>query len=171
MGFVRSIRIYGSPVLKGGSRDLDPVSDAMLLADLLPDMEQVLAVEEGLGLAAPQVGESVRVFILETSILPSLCGHRIFINPRLSISGPPARREEGCLSVPGIWETVTRPSLVTVDAMDPAGDGFRLELDGLAARAVQHEYDHLDGILFVDRLSSLKRRFLKARLAKLAGGG
>jgi peptide deformylase len=168
---VRSIRIYGSPNLREVSREIDPAAEAGLIADLLPDMNRVLAVEEGLGLAAPQVGENVRVFILEPSILPSICGHRVFINPRLSISGPPARREEGCLSLPGIWETVTRPSMVTVEAMGPDGLGFRLELAGLAARAVQHEYDHLDGILFVDRLSSLKRRLLRSTLSRLAGGG
>ncbi|HRY61453.1 MAG TPA: peptide deformylase [Candidatus Fermentibacter sp.] len=167
---MRSIRIFGSPGLRSVSRDVDPAADASLLGELLPEMDRLLTEEEGIGLAAPQAGENIRVFILETSMLPSLCGHRVFVNPKLEAYGPPSRREEGCLSVPGIYEPVTRPSLLRISALDPSGIRFELELDGMAARAAQHENDHLDGILFVDRLGALRRKLLRSKLQKLAGG-
>lgn len=167
---MRSIRIYGSPELGTVSRGVALPADSGLLESLLPDMERLLLDEEGLGFAAPQAGENVRIFLLETSLLPSLQGHRVFVNPVLVTSGPPSRHEEGCLSVPGIWEPVVRPSLVSISACDEHGEPFALELDGMAARVAQHENDHLDGILFIDRLGQLRRRLLRSKLQKLAGG-
>ncbi|HOZ17088.1 MAG TPA: peptide deformylase [Candidatus Fermentibacter daniensis] len=167
---MRSIRIYGSPELGVVSREVALPGDSGLLESLLPDMERLLMDEEGLGLAAPQAGENVRVFLMETSLLPSLQGHRVFVNPVLQTGGPPSRHEEGCLSLPGIWEPVVRPSLVSISACDEHGKPFALELDGMAARVAQHENDHLDGILFIDRLGQLRRRLLRSKLQKLAGG-
>lgn len=162
------LQVFGSPILRRVSRSLDPAAERDFIVSLLKDMEKILALEEGLGLAAPQVGVNVRIFILEASSLPAVGGHRVFVNPLLRPSGPLCRREEGCLSVPGIYEDVMRPSLVHVSARDADGMAFDLDLEGLAARAVQHEHDHLDGLLFVDRLGSLRRRLLRGRLAAIA---
>lgn len=167
---MRTIRIYGDAALRRVSRIADLEADSGLLESLLPDMERLLAEEEGLGLAAPQTGENVRVFLLESSILPTLCGHRVFINPQVDTSGPPSRHEEGCLSVPGIYEPVVRPSFARVTALAPDGRSFSLDLDGMAARVVQHENDHLDGVLFVERLGSLRRKLLRSRLSRLECG-
>jgi peptide deformylase len=165
---MRGLQVFGAASLRRISRPVDPASERQLLSDLLTDMERILAVEEGLGFAAPQAGENVRVFILEADNLPAVCGHRVYVNPVLRPSGPLCRREEGCLSVPGIYEEVLRPSLVSVTALDENGEQFELELDGLAARAAQHENDHLDGLLFVDRLGSLRRRLLRRRLSAIS---
>lgn len=167
---MREIQVFGSAVLRRTAREVDATADAEVLADLLKDMSRLLALEEGLGLAAPQAGESLRVFMLEATSLPAVCGRRVFVNPVLEPSGPLCRREEGCLSLPGIYEDVTRPSRVTISALDHRGEPFRLELEGLAARVVQHENDHLDGVLFIDRIGALRRRLLKGRLDRLAAG-
>ncbi len=166
---MRGIVLYGSPVLRLRSRRIELPADRGLLDGLLADMERILALEEGLGLAAPQAGESLRVFILEATSLPALAGRRVFVNPVVEPQGPPSRREEGCLSLPGIYEDVTRPSRAVVHAQGADGEPFCIELEGLAARAVQHEYDHLEGILFIDRIGSLRRRLLGGRLDKIAG--
>jgi len=165
---MRRLQVFGSPVLSRVSNPVEEPFDRDFLASLMRDMERTLALEEGLGLAAPQVGENVRVFLLEATHVPSVGGHRVFVNPSVRPSGPLCRREEGCLSVPGVYEDVMRPSMVTVSASDESGNRFELALDGLAARAVQHEYDHLDGILFIDRLGTLRRRLLRGRLAAIA---
>jgi peptide deformylase len=165
---MRGLQVFGSPILRRVSKPLGEPLDKEFLLELLNDMERVLALEEGVGLAAPQVGENVRVFILESTSLLSVCGHRVFVNPVLRPSGPLCRREEGCLSVPGIFEDVVRPSQVAVSALDENGDRFELQLEGMAARAAQHENDHLEGMLFVDRLGSLRRRLLRGRLAAIA---
>jgi peptide deformylase len=163
----RRIEIIGSDILRRRSRDVDPSGERDFLSELIRDMEAILEEEEGLGLAAPQAGESLRVFLLESSSLP-VGGHRVFVNPVLTPSGSLVKREEGCLSVPGVYEDVTRPSCCRVEALDELGRPFALDLEGLAARAAQHENDHLDGVLFVDRLSPLKKRLIRRKLASLS---
>jgi len=162
--------VLGSPVLRQVARPVDPDTEGPLVKDVVADLERIQEEEEGLGLAAPQIGEGLRIFLLESSSLPVLCGHRIFVNPVLSPSGPPCRREEGCLSVPGVFEDVIRPSHLLVTALDADLVPFEMALDGMAARVAQHENDHLDGILFVDRLGSLRRRLLRGRLAEISRG-
>lgn len=160
----RKLQYYGSKVLRNTSRAVDISSELEFLHSLLSDMLEILRYEKGLGLAAPQAGENVRLFILNSDEL-NLSGHSIFINPEVAASGPLDKDEEGCLSIPGIFEYVRRPLNVSVSACDLAGERFTLDLDDYSARAVQHENDHLDGILFVDRLSPLRKRLVKKQLS------
>jgi len=164
---LNSVRIIGDPVLREISRPLVFPDDAVLLRKLIETMERVLEAEEGLGLAAPQVGESVRLFIATPDYLDDLNGHVVFINPEILPCGEDEKREEGCLSVPGIYETLSRPSRVQIRALDALGNPFSLTVEGLSARLFQHENDHLDGILFVDRLSPMKKKLLRGKLKKL----
>ncbi len=163
----RCIEVIGSPVLRRVSRPFDLSGGNGSLMELVIEMERLLAAERGLGLAAPQAGENVRVFILDSSSLDT-SGHRVFVNPVTEPYGPSCRIEEGCLSVPGLYEEVSRPSRCRVSATDEKGVRFELDLGGMAARAAQHENDHLDGILFVDRLGALRRRLLRRRLEAMA---
>jgi peptide deformylase len=162
----REIQLLGSPVLRTEARELTG-EDTELLEDLLGDMRRIIRQEDGLGLAAPQVGESLRVFILRPGSLPELGVRWVFVNPVLTTSGPGSRHEEGCLSIPGVYESFRRPSRVAVEALDESLRPFRLEVEGLASRAVQHETDHLDGVLFIDHLSPVKKRLLRGKLASI----
>ena len=160
----RKLQYYGSKILRNSSRIIDISLELQSLNSLLSDMLEILRFEKGLGLAAPQAGENLRLFILNSDEL-DLGGHSIFINPAVTTSGPMHKDEEGCLSIPGIFEYVRRPFNASVTAYDFAGERFTLDLDDYSARAVQHENDHLDGILFVDRLSPLRKRLVKKQLS------
>ncbi|MCK5841352.1 MAG: peptide deformylase [Candidatus Sabulitectum sp.] len=162
-----SVRIIGDPVLRRKSRPLVFPDDMEYLRTLTGKMANTLEVAEGLGLAAPQVGESVRLFIATPDYLDELNGHVVFINPELHPYGEMEKREEGCLSVPGIYEILSRPGRTRITAVDIRDNSFFLDVGGLAARLMLHEVDHLDGILFVDKLSSIKRKLLRGRLKKL----
>ncbi len=159
----RKLQYFGSKILRNSSRIIDISSELESIHSLLSEMLEILRIENGLGLAAPQAGENVRLFILNSEEL-NLSGHSIFINPAVTTSGPLHKDEEGCLSIPGIFEYVRRPFSASVTACDLAGEQFTLDLDDYSARAVQHENDHLDGILFVDRLSPLRKRLVKKQL-------
>ena len=162
----RKLQYYGSKILRNSSRKIDIPSELPSLHSLLSDMLEILRFERGLGFAAPQAGENVRLFILNSEEL-DLSGHSIFINPAVTTSGPLHKDEEGCLSIPGIFEYVRRPFNAVVTAYDFSGEQFTLDLEDYSARAVQHENDHLDGILFVDRLSPLRKRLAKKQLAEI----
>ncbi len=162
----REVQLLGSPVLRREAREISG-EDATLLEDLLDDMKRIIREEDGLGLAAPQVGESLRVFILRPGSIPEIGVRSVFVNPVLTLSGPEERHEEGCLSIPGIYESFRRPSCVRVEALDEELRPFALELDGLASRAVQHEADHLNGVLFIDHLSPVKKRLLRGKLSAI----
>ena len=162
----RKLQYYGSRILRNNSIELDVDSQREFLEALISDMTQILRMENGLGLAAPQAGENVRLFILNSREL-ELDGHSVFVNPRVETSGSMEKDEEGCLSIPGIYEFVRRPLRSTVTALDLEGNEFRLELEGYAARAAQHENDHLNGVLFVDRLSPVRKRLVKKQLARI----
>jgi peptide deformylase len=129
-------------------------------ASLIEDMLETLRAEGGVGLAAPQIGVSERIFIILLGNEPP----RVFINPSIiETSEELCVKEEGCLSLPGVWEDVQRPRRLRVQAWNENGRPFTLEADGLLARALQHEYDHLDGILYIDRLTPVKRERLLAK--------
>jgi len=162
------VRVIGDPVLREKASEVPPSGEAdESLKQLLERMFHILQEEEGLGLAAPQVGESVRVFVALPDYLEELKGHTVFCNPVVEPYGPLEKREEGCLSIPGIYETLDRPGSARITATDEKGERFTLDLTGLAARLVQHETDHLDGILFVDRLSPMKKRLLRRKLRSM----
>lgn len=168
---LNSVRIIGDPVLRKKSRPLVFPDDIQFINKLVRTMESTLEAAEGLGLAAPQVGESVRLFIATPDHLDELNGHVVFINPEIHPYGELEKREEGCLSVPGIYEMLSRSSRVNINASDVRGNTFSLDVGGLAARLILHEVDHLDGILFVDKLSPIKKKLLKGRLRKLREDG
>ncbi len=167
----KKVRVIGDPVLRQKCRPLVFPEDAVYAAELAENMQKTLRVAEGLGLAAPQVGEPVRMFVALPDYLDELKGHVVFINPSIETYGEPEKREEGCLSVPGIYETLFRPSRVKVTALNLEGNSFSLDLGELAARLMQHENDHLDGVLFIDKLSPIKRKILKGRLRKIRESG
>ncbi len=162
----RSLEYFGSEILRKQSRELDCSTEQDFIENLINDMRRILYTENGPGLAAPQSGENVRLFILTPEEL-ALSGHSVFINPKIKTSGTLLKDEEGCLSIPGIFELVKRPSHVSLTALDQDGRSFSLELDDYAARAAQHEFDHIEGILFIDRLSPIKKRLIRKRLSEI----
>ena len=139
----------GDPILRQKCEKVENID--LNLIKLLDDMKETLEFAQGAGLAAPQVGKSIRVFIVQTDD-----GYFEFINPRiLGVSGS-QYGVEGCLSVKGKWGDVKRPNKVTVEAFDGFGKKFKLVAREFTARAICHEYDHLDGILYVDKANNLR---------------
>jgi peptide deformylase len=124
------------------------------------------AARDGMGLAASQVGISKRVFVIDTQQEGEQGGLRVFINPVILRKADTAVCVEGCLSLPGIGEPVQRAGRVAVQALDRAGRPFVLDAEGLLAVAIQHEYDHLEGVLFIDHLSHFVRDRVKRKIAK-----
>jgi len=161
----RPIVIYGDPVLREKSRPVETINDE--IRQLVVDMTDTLKKAQGLGLAAVQIGELHRVFIIDLSAVDIAETLRVFINPEILETSGETEMEEGCLSFPGIYQKIDRPARVKVRATDIEGNQFELDLDSLAARAVLHEFDHLEGKLFIDYLSPMSRALLKGRLRKL----
>ena len=164
----RSIYTYGSQVLRKRAEPVAAVTPE--LQRLADEMLEAMYEAAGVGLAAPQVGESVRLFVMDVSRDEGKKEPLVFFNPEIvEASDDKETAEEGCLSVPDVWADVTRPSGITVRALDRNGKPFELKnLDGLAARCVQHEIDHLNGVLFVDKISSTDRMLNESRLKKMA---
>lgn len=165
------IRIYGDPVLR---RRATPVAEITPeIRELVRDMTDTMYDAPGIGLAAPQVGVSSRVLVIDTAFGEGSDDGpgeaTAFINPVLSApSGSTELIEEGCLSVPDIRADVARPVAIGVDYMTLDGETVHIDADDILARVIQHEYDHLDGILFVDRASLVRRRLLSKQLKELA---
>jgi peptide deformylase len=165
---------FGDPVLKKVAEDID--TDYPELGQLIDNMFETMYNASGLGLAAPQIGLSIRLFIVDASPFsedhPELDGFvKVFINPIiLEESGKKWDFNEGCLSIPDIREDVTRQPKILIEYYDENWDLQEKEFDGMAARVIQHEYDHIEGILFTDHLPALKRRMLKGRLKDITTG-
>ena len=160
---VRDIRILGDSALRVRCEDVASIDDE--IRQLVDDLTQTMYAADGIGLAAPQVGIPLRVFVYdvrEPDIEPG-----VVINPRIVEAGGTIRDTEGCLSIPGLNETVERYAEVVVEGLDREGREIRIEARDLLSRCLQHENDHLDGILFIDRLSPLKRRLLLGKWAKM----
>jgi peptide deformylase len=162
---VRRIRVYGDPVLREKARDVEEVDESArgVAQDLLDTLREG---EDGIGLAANQIGETVRVIAVAP---PNEAGERTvpraFINPRIvEKGGRILSEEEGCLSVPGIYEVVKRPDRIRVQGLTVDGEEIDEEHTGMAARVFLHEVDHLNGVLFVDRVSPLRRALIKKKL-------
>lgn len=137
------------------------------LSKLLDDMHETMLGAHGIGLAAPQVNRPLRVFIVDLSLQEDEAKVRHeFVNPKISEGTGKISFEEGCLSVPGVGESVNRKKRIRVDYQDRTGKAQVLYAEDLLAVAIQHEYDHLDGILFVDRLSAIKRALVKRKLER-----
>jgi peptide deformylase len=160
----RPLRYLGDPVLRQKAVAVEELTAEV--RQLIEDMFDTMYAEDGVGLAAPQVGVSQRVIVIdprEPDIAPFA-----LVNPEVvEVSEEVERGEEGCLSIPGLKEIVERPSAVRVEGMDRDGERIVIEADGLLARILQHEVDHLDGILFLDRVSSIKRKLLLNRWQKV----
>ena len=136
------------------------------IRQLVDDMAETMYAAPGIGLAATQVNVHERVIVIDISETHDAL--RVFINPEIIAQSGRAEGEEGCLSVPGVFDKVERAERVTVRALDRDGQSFEIEADGLLAVCIQHEMDHLMGKVFVDYLSNLKRNRIKAKLAKQA---
>ena len=172
---------YGDPVLRKKAQDID--KDYPELEKLIADMWETMYKANGVGLAAPQIGRAIRLFVIDTSpfaededISPEEQAmlkdfKRIFINARMiEEEGKSWSFNEGCLSIPDIREDVTRKDTITIQYLDEDFKEVTETYDGLLARVIQHEYDHIEGILFTDKLSSLKRRLLKGKLNNISKG-
>ncbi len=163
---IREVRLLGDPVLRKEASDIVAFGDE--LRSLVRDMFETMYHEEGIGLAAPQIGVSSRVIVIDLRREDHPDEPMALVNPRLTwSSSDTSKQTEGCLSIPGLEEIVERPAKVRVEAHDPEGERVELHADDLLARALQHEIDHLDGVLFLDRVSALKRRMLLKKWKKL----
>ncbi len=163
----REIRIYPDEVLKKEAFPVDEFNAE--LKELVDDMFETMYKRKGVGLAANQVGVLKRVFILDLNAGKEKEGQEklVFVNPEIIHMEGEVVAEEGCLSLPGLWKKVKRASKVVVKAQDLEGKEFQLQAEGLLARAIQHELDHLNGIVFIERLSPLQRRLALEKYKKL----
>ena len=163
---VREIVILGDPVLRREAEDIT-VFDAELQA-LVRDMFETMYHAEGIGLAAPQIGLSKRIIVIDLRRDDRPDERIAIVNPRITWSSPATEKEpEGCLSIPGLEEVVERAASVRVEGFHPTGEPLSLEAEELLARALQHEIDHVEGVLFLDRVTPLKRRMLLKKWKKL----
>jgi peptide deformylase len=159
------ILIAPHPTLKSKARPVGP-GDSEIVRTLIPQMFASMYAAPGIGLAAPQVGQALRLVTIDLAP-DNKRSPRVLINPEIiAASGELATREEGCLSLPGQYADITRPARVKVRYLDDTGLRQEMEADGLLSACVQHEIDHLDGILFVDHLSALRRNMIMRRLSK-----
>ncbi len=172
---VLPIYIYGSQVLRKVSEDIP--SDYPNLADFISDLWETLHESDGIGLAAPQVGRNVRVVVIDLNEVsdkfPEYKGFRkVFINGHIEEYDEEETEvlEEGCLSLPGLHENVTRPKRVRVRYMDETFTPHEEWIEGYLARVVQHEFDHLEGKVFADRLTPLRKQLIKGRLKAFTQG-
>mgnify|MGYP006140706607 FL=1 len=154
---------YPNPRLRIKAAPVKVVDDK--IRRLIDDMFETMAVANGIGLAASQVDVHQRVIVMD--LVEDSAGPRVFINPEIEVIEPEMTPyEEGCLSVPGFYEPVDRPTHVIIRALDRDGNAFEEEAHGLLAVCIQHEIDHLEGKLFVDYLSPLKRQRIRTKLKK-----
>jgi peptide deformylase len=171
---VLSVYVYGSGVLK---KEAAPVAqDYPALSQLISDMWDTLYNANGVGLAAPQVGHAIRLIVIDASVFkdddPLADGFkRVLINPELvEFSEEESTFNEGCLSIPGIHEDVVRPKRVRVRYFDEHFQAHDEWFDGIPARIAQHEYDHVEGILFTERLAPIRRKIISGKLHNIARG-
>lgn len=172
---------YGDPVLRKVGKEID--KDYENLEALISNMKETMKNAQGVGLAAPQIGKDIRLFLIDASpfseseeleqeerdFLKDF--KRVFINAKIiEEEGEEWAFNEGCLSIPNINEDVSRNETIHVEYLDENFEQQKESLDGLAARIFQHEYDHIEGVLFTDKLSSLKKRLLKKKLENISKG-
>ena len=165
---IRPVRVYGDPVLREKALEVAGVDES--LRSLIADMRDTMKAYSGVGLAANQVGVLQRVLVVDVPLDDDRRVALAVVNPVIVTRSGSESGEEGCLSIPGIFDDVTRAAHIKLRGLDERGQPFELDAQGYLARALQHEVDHLDGVLFVDRLSLLKRQFLRRALDALARG-
>ncbi|GAB3829287.1 peptide deformylase [Hymenobacter jeollabukensis] len=172
---------YGDPVLKARAKDIPADLSADELQKLIADMYDTMYYAHGVGLAAPQIGKSIRLFVIDSAPMteddedddaPAEAGvKRAFINPvMVKESGEEWPFEEGCLSIPGIRERVFRQPDIIIRYEDENRQVREEGFSGMTARVIQHEYDHLEGVLFTDKISAFKKQIIKSKLARIAKG-
>ncbi len=166
---IRPILKYGDSILHERARPVEAITPE--IDRLIDDMIETMYAAPGVGLAAPQVGVPLRIFVIDLSVGRDPAGLIVMINPEFVERDGMQLEEEGCLSVPGFNATVVRPTRAVVKGLDRAGNEQQREGIGLLARAFQHEMDHLDGTLFVDRLRGIKRDLIVRRIKKLTRAG
>jgi len=157
---VLNVRLYGDPVLRRVAEPVPAVTPE--LKTIIADMVDSMWHQVGIGLAAPQVGISLRIVVMDDG----KGGASALINPVITDRGGAVREEEGCLSLPGIFADVERSKWVRVSAQDEAGQPVSFEAQGLRAKVIQHEIDHLDGVLFIDRVDPMVRDRIKRKIKK-----
>ena len=165
---IRPVRVYGDPALRTKAKPITEFDGSLL--ELVTDLYQTMTAYNGVGLAANQVGVVQRVLVIDLPIDDETRARFALVNPELSERTGTETGEEGCLSIPGIYEDVKRAKTLRVRGLNEHGKPLDFVAEGFLARAIQHEVDHLDGVLFVDRLSLLKRQFLKGPLEALSRG-
>lgn len=166
------IVMYGDPVLRTRAKDIEVGTD---LTQLIADMYETMHNASGIGLAAPQIGKGIRLFVVDGTVLEEEPGmqdfKKAFINPQiLDETGTPWEYEEGCLSIPNIREKVARKEKLRIRYYNEEWKQIEETYDAMKARIIQHEYDHLEGKMFVDYLPALKKRLLKGKLADISKG-
>lgn len=166
------IVMYGDPVLRTRAKDIEVGTD---LTQLIADMYETMHNASGIGLAAPQIGKGIRLFVVDGTVLEEEPGmqdfKKAFINPQiLDETGTPWEYEEGCLSIPNIREKVARKEKLRIRYYNEEWKQVEEAYDSMKARIIQHEYDHLEGKMFVDYLPALKKRLLKGKLADISKG-
>jgi peptide deformylase len=165
------IVVYGDPVLKKRAEDIE--KDSLDVKTLAADMFETMYAASGVGLAAPQIGKSIRMFVVDAEPMDEELKDfkKVFINPQiLDEEGEEWAFEEGCLSIPGIRADVFRPEKVRIRYFDEDWNEHEDTFEGVAARIIQHEYDHIEGVLFTDYLSGLKKRLLQSKLQNISKG-
>lgn len=171
---IHPIVVYGDPVLKKRGKDLE--KDEIDLKQLVEDMFETMENANGIGLAAPQIGKSIRMFVVDGTPLDDEDEdmsdfRKVFINPEIIEEfGDDWDFEEGCLSIPEIREDVGRAEKLLIHYFDENWEEHEEEYDGMKARIIQHEYDHIEGVLFTDHLSPFKRKILKGKLTNISKG-
>ena len=184
---IYSIVAIGDPVLKTKAKNLPADLPATDMQQLITDMFETMYYAHGVGLAAPQIGKGVRLFVMDSGPMveldeedlaelaegetPEAGIKRAFINPvMVSETGEEWGFEEGCLSIPGVRELVNRHADIVLRYEDENRQVHEEAFSGMAARVIQHEYDHLEGVLFTDKLSTFKKQLLKGKLARISKG-
>lgn len=171
---VYPIYVYGHPVLRKVAEDIDRNYEG--LDQLIDDMFETMRQSDGIGLAAPQIGKSIRIFVVDGTAIsneePELIDFKqVFINPYIKErKGEVVLMNEGCLSIPEIREEVNRESTIHIEYFDRDWKFHSEVINGFRARIIEHEYDHLDGVLFTDLVSPLRKRLLKSRLTGISKG-
>lgn len=163
---LRYIVKYGHPALRMKARQIETISAS--IRELAEDMIETMEVAEGIGLAAPQIAESKTLLVINAGLIEEDVPAKVYINPVILAEAGSISMEEGCLSIPDIREDVIRPEMIKIKYLDLEGGQHEEECNGMLARVLQHEVDHLNGLLFVDRISQIKRKLLSKKLKAIA---
>ncbi len=161
---VRTILHYPDPRLRVPGRKVTALTQE--LRQLIDDMAETMYAAPGVGLAATQIGEAWQIFVVDCAAEGEPSDFRVFVNPEILVEDGKVSSDEGCLSFPGAREEVERAEKVRVKAQDENGRWFEIEAEGLLAVAIQHEYDHLQGVLMIDHLGPLKKRLLHRKMLR-----